>query len=286
MNDLEGKVALVTGAARQHGVGRAVALRLAREGADVVVTSKYRPVDQFPDWEKNSGWLGLESVVREIESLGRHSLALVADVSRSKEVNDTVKATVDKFRRIDILVNNAGVVVAAFGRRTPAIDLDESVWERTLAINLTGPFLVSKAVAKLMVEQGAGGKIVNIASDMAKTTRIGSAAYAASKHGLLGLTQAMALELAPYKINVNAVCPGPIMTDPALGAFVKEKASEWGVSFEEARKRYYDEAGAQIPLGRVATVEDVANVVAFLASSQSDYMTGQALNVTGGRLTY
>ncbi|MBI2908497.1 MAG: SDR family oxidoreductase [Chloroflexi bacterium] len=286
MNDLQGKVALVTGAARQRGIGRAVALRLASEGADVVVTGKHRPVEEFPEWEKESGWLGLESVVRELEASGRRSLAIVADVTRTGEVSEVVKAVVEKFGRIDILVNNAGVVVAALGRRTPAIDLDEGIWERTLATNLTGPFLFSKAVGKLMVGQGKGGKIVNIASDMAKTARVGSAAYAASKHGLIGLTRAMALELAPYKINVNAVCPGPVMTDPGAGALVRQEAADWGISFEAARKRHYDEAGAVIPLARAATAEDVASVVLFLASSQSDYMTGQAINVTGGRITY
>ncbi|MFH1486149.1 MAG: SDR family NAD(P)-dependent oxidoreductase, partial [Chloroflexota bacterium] len=173
MNNLKGKVALVTGAARQHGIGRAAAVRLAEEGADVIVTSKHRPVDEFPDWEKSSGWLGLESVVREIEGLGRRGLALVADVAKSREVNETVEAAVKRFGKIDILVNNAGVVSAALAKPRPAVELDDAVWERTLAVNLTGPFLFSKAVARVMIEHGQGGKIVNVASDMAKMSRIG-----------------------------------------------------------------------------------------------------------------
>lgn len=286
MYDLKGRAALVTGASRQHGIGRAIAVRLAREGADVVVSSKHRPIDESPDWERSSGWLGLESVVREIEASGSQGLALVADVANSREVNEMVRAAVERFGKIDILVNNAGVTAGALGRRCPAIELDETVWERTLAVNLTGPFLCSKAVARVMIERGKGGKIINIASDMAKMGRIGSAAYGASKHGLLGLTRTMALELAPYKINVNAVCPGMVMSDPAAGALIKMEALEWGVSFEEARERRYAEAASLIPLGRVAIVEDVANVVAFLASRQADYLTGQAINITGGRVMY
>ena len=281
MYDLSGKVALVTGTSNKRALGCGIALRLAREGADVVVNSRYKAPENIEPWDRQEGWRGIDSLVTEIEALGRRALAITADVSNIPEVNEMVEKAVQEFGKIDILVNNAAI----FGRggviRIPVVDLSEEAWTKTIAINLTGVFLMCKAVAKQMIKQGQGGKVINIASLVGKRARASAAAYSASKFGVIGLTQSLALELAPYKINVNAVCPGAIVNWTVSGQAMYEAINQ-GLSEEEAIAKVY--AGRQIPLGRPAKVEEVANVVAFLASTQSDYMTGQAINVAGGML--
>ena len=272
MYNLNGKAALVTGAARKSGIGRAIALRLAEEGASVVVVSKYRPLELLPEEEKVAGWQGLESLVNEIETKGCQALAITSDVTLSQEVNRMVDVALCRFGKIDILINNAG----ATHELIPLVDLDEEQWQRTIAINLTGAFLCSKAVVKTMIQRGEGGKIINISSRAGKQGIAGMGAYCASKFGLIGLTQVLALELAPYRINVNAICPGQIITDLA-------KQDYPGLTWEEIKKKVSEEHVSHIPLGRLGTLEDVANVAAFLASSEADYMTGQAINITGGR---
>jgi NAD(P)-dependent dehydrogenase (short-subunit alcohol dehydrogenase family) len=282
--DLAGKVTLVTGASNKRGIGRGIALRLAREGADVIVNDKRKSPEDIDLWDKEEGWHGLDSLVEEIEALGCRSLAITADVSNSLEVNVMIRKAVEKFARIDILVNNAALVARDIGT-APVVDMSEEVWTRTIAVNLTGVFLMCKAVVGQMIEQGGGGKIINIASLMGKMAMPGRAAYSASKFGVIGLTQALAQEVASHNIKVNAVCPGSTATWGSKGHAIFE-AMHQGLSEKEAVAKIYADAGslAQIPLGRPAKVEDVANVVAFLASDQSDYMTGQAVNVTGGRL--
>jgi NAD(P)-dependent dehydrogenase (short-subunit alcohol dehydrogenase family) len=183
-----------------------------------------------------------------------------------------VELALSKFGRIDILVNNAGITLELM----PLIETAEDDWEKIIAINLTGPFLSSKAVARSMIERGGGGKIINISSRAGKQGIAGLGAYSASKFGLIGLTQVLALELAPYKINVNAICPGQIITDIAREDYPR-------LTWEEIKQKVVAEHISHIPLGRIGTPEDVANVAAFLASNEADYMTGQSINVTGGR---
>lgn len=272
MYNLNDKVALVTGAARKSGIGRAIALRMAEEGASVVVVSKYRPPELFSEEEKTQGWQGLDSLVSEIEAKGGRALAIRADVKLSHEVNQMVDFALCRFGKIDILINNAG----ATHELIPLVDLDEESWQRIIAINLTGAFLCSKAVAQTIIQREEGGKIINICSRAGKQGIAGMGAYCASKFGLIGLTQVLALELAPYRINVNAICPGQIITDLARQDYP-------GLAWEEIKEKVNEEHVSHIPLGRLGTLEDVANVVAFLASSGSDYMTGQAINITGGR---
>jgi NAD(P)-dependent dehydrogenase (short-subunit alcohol dehydrogenase family) len=163
------------------------------------------------------------------------------------------------------------------------VDLDEEAWKKVLNINLTGPFLLSRAVARTMIQRGEGGKIIMMASTGAKIGVAGMAAYAASKAGIISLTQSLALELGQYKINVNTVCPGGVPTDMNY-AVIEKLAKEKGVGIEQARQLHMDSFGASIPIGRPGNVEDMAGAVAFLASSDSDYITGQALNVCGGAL--
>ncbi|MFC1928085.1 SDR family NAD(P)-dependent oxidoreductase [Chloroflexota bacterium] len=284
MYDLSGEVALVTGTSNKRGLGCGIALRLAREGADIVVTDKYKAPEDLEPWDRKEGWRGLESVVTEIESLGRRALAINADISHSQEVNDMVAKAFDEFGKIDILVNNAALIARDIGT-VPVMDLSEEAWVKAIAVNLTGTFLMCKAVAKQMIKQSQGGKIINISSIAGKWALAGQAAYSASKFGVIGLTQALALELAPYKVNVNAVCPGSTLTWGTRGQAIYEAVNQ-GLSEDEAITKVYANAAQPqaVPLGRPAKVEDVANVVAFLASTQSDYMTGQSINIAGGML--
>ena len=284
MYDLNGKVALVTGTSNKRGIGRAIALRLAQEGSDIVVSDKPRKPEDLDLWDREEGWRGIESLAEEISELGRKALAIDADLRNSQNINDLVKKAIDKFGKIDILVNNAGIIARDIGR-VPVVELSEEAWNLAIAVNLTGTFLMCKTVGKEMIKQGAGGKIINMSSIQGKRAFKNTAAYTTSKFGVIGLTQTLALELASYKINVNAVCPGVTASWGTSGQRVYD-AIKQGLTEEEAIHKIYVQEGfiQNYPLGRPASVEDIANVTAFLASSQSDYMTGQAINVTGGLL--
>ncbi|MFC1971673.1 SDR family NAD(P)-dependent oxidoreductase [Chloroflexota bacterium] len=277
MYDLIRKVALVTGAASRRGFGRAIATRLAREGADVVVIGRASSLSR--NKEIKEGWSGLEAVVDEIRALGREALAITCNITRSDEVDKVVKYAISNFGKVDILVNNAGV--HTFGR----IDvISNEVWDANLSVNLTGTFFCSRAVARDMMERGQGGKIINIASVYGKMgSGSGSTGYSASKFGVIGLTQSLALELAPYNINVNSICPTLADTDMSW-EHDEEEARQSGISIQEAREKLFQKRIATIPLRRLVTSEDVANMVAFLASNQADFITGQSINVDGGFL--
>ncbi|MDO8673940.1 MAG: SDR family oxidoreductase [Dehalococcoidia bacterium] len=280
MYDLEGKVAIVTGAARLRGIGRGCALALARAGADIVITGTARTPDSLPDNEKKAGWRGLASVAEEIEALGRKVLPLTSDATKLADVQATVQATIERFGHIDILINNA-----AFSRgndRVPIVDLPDELFEKVVTTNLMSTFLFTKNVARQMIEQGHGGKIVNLSSVAGKKGIRTFAAYNASKFGIVGFTQSVALDLAPYKINVNAICPGATDTT-RLDDYGVAQAKHWGVSVEEARARL---VAASIPLGRMATIEDIGNMAVFLSSECSSFVTGQSINVCGGTVFY
>ncbi len=207
---LAGKVAVVTGAGRYRGIGRHIALALARQGADVAVTGSGRPPETFPEDERAMGWRDIESAADEIRALGRRALPIVIDISKAGESQSLVEETRREFGRIDILVNNAA---AGRGRdRVPLVQLEESEWRRVIEINLTGTFLVTKAVAGALIEQGEGGRIVNISSIAGRQGYPSFGAYATSKAGLILFTQVLAAELAQHKINVNCVCPGLVGT--------------------------------------------------------------------------
>lgn len=274
MYELTGKIALVTGTAGKHGFGRAIANRLAKEGADVVVVDKFSVPPRDEDLEE--GWGGLDTVVEEIQALDRQALSITCDITQSEEVAEMVRKVLAKFGHIDILVNNAGVHI--FG------DSDEA-WQKNISVNLTGTYFCSRAVAREMIKGNKGGKIINIASVQGKQgSGQGDVGYSASKFGVVGTTQSLALELAPYGINVNAVCPGLAATDIGSSHF-KSQAQSTGISVQEIKDRLFKGRIAATPLGRLTTVEDIANVVAFLASKESDFITGQSINVNGGALT-
>jgi NAD(P)-dependent dehydrogenase (short-subunit alcohol dehydrogenase family) len=278
MSGLNGKAALVTGAASKRGMGRAIAVRLAKEGADVAVLDKYAAPKSI--WPGDEGWGGLNAVVDEIKAQGKNGLALVADVSKGFEIDEAVKKTVDKFGKIDILVHAGGIRGAM---TTKIVDLSEEEWRTALDINLTGTFLIAKAVAKTMIPDGAGKKIVLFGSKAATQGYSGSAGYCASKHGVLGLGRTLALELAPYKINVNIINPGGFDTNLRDQAII-QRAKAQGMPLEKAVEEESKKVGPgpSVPLGRLGKPEEIADLVFFLVSDQSAYITGKTIDIDGG----
>ena len=281
MAGLEGKVALVTGAGGMRGVGRATVIKLAGLGADIALTDVQRETEDLPPAEVRNAWRGIDAVSEEVETAGRRAFPSYCDLGDGAQIERMVEQVMDHYGRIDILVNNARAII---GRdKVSVTELEQEVWEHFLRINTTAPYLLTKEVGRRMIEAGNGGRIINIASNASKQASATGAAYSASKFAVLGLTQASALDLAPYGITVNAVCPGPINTD-RMSYWERDRAAEQGISQEEFRSQIV-QAGAQAsPLGRIAEPQDVANVVAFLASEEASFVTGQAYNVNGGLL--
>ena len=281
MAGLEGKVALVTGAGGMRGVGRATVMKLAGLGADIALTDVHRETEDLPPAEVRNAWRGIDAVSEEVEATGRRAFPAYCDLGDSAQIERMVEQVMAHYGRIDILVNNARAII---GRdKVSVTELEQEVWEHFLRINTTAPYLLTKEVGRRMIEAGNGGRIINIASNASKQASATGAAYSASKFAVLGLTQASALDLAPYGITVNAVCPGPINTD-RMSYWERDQATERGITQEEFRSQIV-QAGAQAsPLGRIAEPQDVANVVAFLASDEASFVTGQAYNVNGGLL--
>ena len=278
MGMFSGKVALVTGAANKRGMGRAIALCLAREGADVVVNDIAGfGIRKESDQDRMDDWQGLVSVVSEIEALGCRSLAVEADITSGEQVKEMFSKA-EAFGGLDILVNNAGVTGP---QNKPVLDLSEEEWQKVFAINVMGTVNCSREAARIMINRNNGGKIINVASVRGKVGAAGWGPYTASKFAVVGLTQTLACELAPHKINVNAVCPGLIATEIGMGASIRNDTLA-GMSVEEATQKAYAGSLSAVPLGRAAQPEEVADVVGFLASPAADYMTGQSLNVCGG----
>lgn len=255
---LAGKIAIVTGAGQ--GLGEAIALRLAREGCNVTVA--------------DINLAAAQETAKKIREMKKDSLALRTDVTKSDEVGLMVEETVKKFGRLDILVSNAGIL-----KSYEITEFPEEEWRRIIEVNLIGYFLTAREAARVMKKQRSG-MIIQINSKSGKKGSYWNSAYAASKFGGISLTQSMALDLAPYGIRVNAVCPGNLLDSPLwVNSLYEQYARKWGVSREEVRKKYE----SQVPLGRGCRYEDVANVVVFLTSDEASYMTGQAINVTGGQ---
>ena len=278
MYDLNGKIAIVTGAGGKNGIGRAIATRLAQEGADVVVTDIQRSEEAIRPEDRQAGWQGLPSVVAEIEALGRRSLGIFSDVSDSADVESMMAQTLDAFGSVDILVNNAG---SRPGRdRVPVVELEEDAFDEVMRVNVRGTFLCSRAVARHMVGRGGPGKIISIASGAGKKGIARYAAYCASKFAIVGFTQALAQELGAQRINVNAICPGLVDTERV--DFIAAALVPEGQSSQEHRAMMIRERSERIPLGRVAAGDDIAKMAAFLASGESDYMTGLSISVSGG----
>jgi 3-oxoacyl-[acyl-carrier protein] reductase len=243
--ELEGKRAIVTGGG--NGIGRASALRLAEEGAAVAV------VDLLEEAAKGAA--------AAIEQAGGRGLAIRADVTRRAEVEALVEHVQAAWGGVDILMNNAGGSLTSH-----FLDLEEDEWDHVVDLNLKAAYLCSRPVARLMVEQRAG-RIVNVTSNYGVTGSAVRAHYSAAKAGIIGLTKAMALELAPYGITVNALGPGPTATERVRGHYTPE---QWA------------ERGRGVPMGRCGEPEDLADAVLFLTSDRARYVTGQTLHVNGG----
>lgn len=249
------RIALVTGGGR--GIGRESALALARAGIDVAVLARSEAQ--------------IAAVAGEVRAIGRRALAVPCDVTDAKAVAASVERVQRELGPVDVLVNNAGVAKSA-----PFLRTDDALWEELLAVNLTAPFRFARAVVGGMLERG-WGRIVNVASIAAKVGAAYIAAYTASKHGLLGLTRALAVEVAPKGITVNAVCPGYVDTE-MTSANVDVMRGKTGRSAEEIVRLLAE----QSPQKRVFHAEEVASIVAFLASDAAEGVNGQAINLCGG----
>lgn len=281
MYDMDGKVALVTGSARRRSIGRAIALRLAAEGCDVAALDIGRPYAELPAYAQLASADEHAETCALVEEAGRRAVAVRADVSVEDEVEAAVAEALAAFGRIDVVVNAAGGAGMGMGA-APLIALPADQWSKLVDVNLKGTWLVSRAAARDMVARREGGRIICISSQAAKTGFPLLGAYCAAKAGILGMVRAWALELAAAAITVNAVCPGTVDTDLTNkdGMMGQMMAMASGKDPETALA---DFVRREIPLGRLETPEDVADVVAFLASEQAGYMTGQAINVTGGQ---
>ena len=275
-NGINGKVAFVTGAASKRGMGHAVALRLAQEGATVAVFDRFAAPRSAFGGDEN--WRGLEEVVEKIEAQGQKGLALTGNIVSSTDVEAAVNATIEQFGKIDILVHCAGIRGTV---GVPVVEGDEAEWRNIFDINTLGVFIISKAVGRHMIQAGKGGKIVHVASLAGRIGAPGSAAYAASKWATIGLVQSLALELAPHKINVNAINPGFFPTNLRDQDAISQ-AEKKGVTVDEFKAEEYAALANIVPLGRMGTMDDISNLITFLVSNQSDYMTGQDINITGG----
>jgi len=260
MSRLSGRVAVVTGAAQ--GLGEAIAYRLAREGCKAVTVA---------DMNLEKAQAVADAIEKEH---GAKALAIQANVTDTAQVEEMARRTVEAFGSLDILVSNAGILKAHDVAEFPVEE-----WRAVIDVNLVGYFLCAQAAARVMIQQKRG-VIVQINSKSGKKGSFRNSAYAASKFGGIGFTQSIALDLAPHGIRVNAVCPGNLL-DGTLWqeSLFEQYARNQGITIEEVRQKYE----SQVPLGRACTYHDVCNVVTFLASDESSYMTGQAINVTGGQ---
>lgn len=276
MHGLREKVALVTGCAGERGVGRAIARRLAQDGADLVITDVTPGGTRVVVTKQPTGWGGLDAVAKEVQEAGRRALTALLDVRSASQIDGVIAQALQTFGRLDILVNNAAAPPGA--DRVPVVQLPEEAWDTVLDINLKGSFLCAKAAASAMCRQQIRGRIINIGSDNSKIGQPNLAAYCASKFGLVGFTQALAMELAPAGITVNTICPGPMDTE-RVDYFGRREDG----SYDETRRvERIKRLTAEVPLGRLATPGDVAEVAVFLASDAAEYITGQAINVAGG----
>ncbi len=273
MYDLDGKVAIVTGAGRPKGLGEAMAKRLAQEGCRLVIHDIGEIKGEIAPKHGVGTKDDLQQVVADIKSEGGEASGFSADMLVESEVEGIVNFAVETYGRLDILINNAGIGYL-FG---PLIDMTQEQWDAVLGVNLRGCFFGIKHAAKQMIKQGEGGRIVSIASQAAKSGFGNTAAYTSSKHGLVGLTRVAGIELAPHSITVNAICPNHVTT--GLGAWQNDFMSKAQGKTEE---QYLDDMRGRIPMGRVGLVDDIAKACAFLCSDQADYITAEALNVSGG----
>lgn len=261
MGRFSGKTIVVTGSGKENGLGQGILQRFADDGANCMIS------DIEIDAEA-------EGVAEELRGRGAGVATIACDVSDATQYQDLVDRTVDQFGRIDIMVNNAGIGFMM----TPLLDVKPEDWATVIAVNLSGAFYCTQAAAKAMIAKGGGGRVINIASQAAKTGFPHMASYCSSKHGMVGLTRSTALELGGHGITVNAVCPNHVTT--GLGQKQNEYFSKLlGFPSVEA---YLEDMKARNPMGRPGLTSDTAAACAWLASDEAIYVTGEALNVSGG----
>ncbi len=272
------RVALITGAGREKGIGAAIARRLAREGVSLILGDLCAPPADHPLNPGGGQWAALQALAEELEgSAGVEALPVQVDVTDPDAIAAMLEMTQAAFGRLDILVNNAGVAVGP----APVAQMDRNAWRKTLEVNLTGTFYVTQTALPLLIQtagQHGHGRIINMSSLAATHPKPFLSAYTASKAGVIAFTQSLAQEVAGFGITANALLPGDIDTD----------FKRWGLQLESMiRGQEYEAvvqaAIARIPVGRLGTPEDVAAVAAFLCSEEADFITGQAIRITGGR---
>ena len=274
LTDLKDKVVLITGSGKKSGIGYAMARKFAEFGSHIIIADYGNAEDFHADME--TGTMDeMKLIEKELaDKFKVKTLAVNVDVTRSDTIEAMMIRIGDHFKRIDILCNNAG---ATFGVPNGIHTYDETAWMKTIGVNLNGVFRVSKAVVPMMQEKG--GSIINTASRAGKVPALFNGAYAVSKAGVIMLTKVMAKELAGLNIRVNAICPGQIMTDLEKWRF-KLEAQFLNTTVEEQERKMCE----SIPLGRIGSTDEVADMTAFLASDASSYVTGQAINICGGQL--
>lgn len=271
---LKGKTAVITGSGRRGGLGEAIALRLVRDGANIVISDIGEPRDAATGAEHTGSTEEMESIAAELRGTGVQASTCVCDVRSLEDVRALAKHAVDTHGSLDIWINNAGIGYIM----KPLLDVTEDDWRAVIDVNLSGSFFGVKAAAEIMVPQNTGGRIVNIASQAAKSGFPHAQAYTSSKHGLVGLVRSAATELGAYEITVNNVCPNHVTT--ALGAWQNEYFAE--VTGADSVEAYLAAMAARIPMGRPGLPEDTANAVAFLCSDEARYITAESMNVSGG----
>lgn len=272
--DLKGKTALIIGAGKKDGIGYAIAEKLASCGTHIIIADLGKFVSEKTDVA--TGTTGeMSEIAKSLEdTFGVQTMAVDVDVTKTSSINEMVKKITDHFKTIDILCNNAG---ASFGVPSATHEYDENAWIKTIDLNLHGVFRVTKAVVPMMLEKG--GSIINTSSKAAKTPPLFNGAYAVAKAGVSMLTKVLAIELAGSKIRANAICPGVI--ESGLTDWRFELEAQF---YSKTPTECIQDMCATIPLCRLGTPSDVGSLVAFLASDESSYITGQAINITGGQL--
>lgn len=273
MARFSGKVVVVTGSGRPQGLGQAILARFAEEGAACVVSDLGKPATHMGAGDIGTTD-GMEEVVAGLRSAGAKAIAIPCDVRDPAQTDALVDRTIAEFGRVDVFVNNAGIGYIM----KPFLETDFSEWEAVIAVNLTGAFNGTKSAARHMIARGGGGRIINIASQAAKSGFPHMTPYCSSKHGMVGLTRATAIDLGAHAITVNAVCPNHVTT--GLGARQNEYFSKL-LGFESV-DAYLANMARKNPLGRPGLGSDTAAACAWLASDDAAYVTGEALNVSGG----
>ncbi len=274
MGQFSGRTAVITGSGRRKGLGEAIALRLAEEGASVVISDIGASRDAATPQAMIGASDEMQAIADDLRALGAKASTFVCDVRDFEQAQALAAHAVQQHGSLDIWVNNAGIGYIM----KPLMEVSPADWRAVIDVNLTGAFFGLKAAAEVMIPQGRGGRIINIASQASKSGFRHAQAYTASKHGLVGLVRSAAIELGPYGITVNNVCPNHVTT--GLGAWQNEYFAK--VTGAASVDDYLVQMAKRIPLGRPGLVSDTANAVAFLCSDQAGYITAESMNVSGG----